>query len=338
MSAKVSTQILTPIVEQLRVDGVRAHPILKAVGIDRGRLEDVNHYVSLSAYVDFFERAAKEAGNTHFGLDCGRMMDSSSLGAISFLFMSAPTLRDAFRGLTDYLDALQTGTVNGLTVDGDEAVFSYRLADESIAPRRQDSEYSISATYHLISRYMGRAFRPREVQFEHQRLGTHKTYEDFFGCDVFFEQATNMIAFDSDLLNVSAPSLSNKLYPIIAAHLQERIDQQSKPRTVAQRVHDLLDTAELSQGTSAHRIANLLDMSESTLARRLKSEGTSFATVLSEKRMSIAKRLLAHTEQSIAEIALAVGYAENASFTRAFKSHCDLTPEKYRTTASSRPV
>ena len=330
MSAKVSTQILTPIVEQLRIAGVRAQPILHEIGIDRTRLYDVNHYVSLNEYVDFFEKAATAADNLHFGLHCGRDMDSESLGAISFLFMSASVLKDAFRGLTEYLDALQTGTVNGLSIENDEARFCYRLADDTIAPRRHDAEYSISATFHLISRYLGKSFKPHEVHFEHQRSGNHKTYEDFFGCDVFFDQPTNMIAFDAELLTVSAPSLSNKLYPIIAAHLQERIDQQSKPLALAERVAKLIDTAELTQGINASRIADMLAMSESTLARRLKAEGTTFVQVLTQKRMGIAKRLLLHSEQSIAEIALAVGYAENASFTRAFKAHCGVTPGKYR--------
>jgi AraC-like DNA-binding protein len=52
--------------------------------------------------------------------------------------------------------------------------------------------------------------------------------------------------------------------------------------------------------------------------------------VLTNKRMAIAKRLLNHTEMPIAEIALSVGYAENASFSRAFKAWSGQTPETFR--------
>jgi AraC-like DNA-binding protein len=326
----VSTQILLPIVERLRLRGVRAAPLLQAVGIERDRLSDVNHFVPLVSYVRFFEAAAEAVRDPHFGLDCGRGIDSGSLGAISFLFMSAPNLRDAFRGLTQYLAALQTGTRDGLEVRGDEAMFHYQIADDRIAPRRQDAEYSMSATSHLISKYLDRGFVPREVQFEHDRVGAHATYENFFGCEVFFGQPTNSISFDADHLNVAAPALSDKLYPIIAAHLEERIERRAPNVSVKEQVANLLDIDAIGRGRTISDVAAKLGVSESTLFRKLKAEGTSFILILTEKRMSIARRLLAHTDMPISEIALAVGYSENASFTRAFKAWCEVTPERYR--------
>lgn len=328
--AMVSTQILLPVVERLRLRGVRAAPLLQAVGIDREKLNDVNHFVPLQAYVRFFESAAEAVGDAHFGLDCGRNIDVGSLGAISFLFFSAPRLSDAFRGLTEYLTALQTATLEGLKVTGDEAVFRYQIADDRIAPRRQDAEYSMSATYHLTTRYIGRRFVPREVLFEHDRVGAQATYENFFGCEVFFGQSTNTMTFDSDYLDVAAPALSDKLYPIIAAHLQERIAQRPRDMTLKDQVARLIELETISGSSTIRDVAAALEISESTLFRRLKSEGTSFIQILTDKRMNVAKRLLAFTDMPISEIALAVGYAENASFTRAFKVWCETTPEKYR--------
>lgn len=330
--ALLSMQIVLPVVERLRLKGVRAAPLLQAAGIERDRLNDVNHFVPLASYVRFFEAAADAVCDPHFGLDCGRGIDSGSLGAISFLFMSAPNLREAFRGLTQYLAALQTGTLEGLEVRAGTAVYRYQIADDRISPRRQDAEYSVGAAFHLISKYLGRGFVPREVLFEHDRVGTHATYENFFGCDVFFGQPTNAISFDADYLSVAAPALSDKLYPIIAAHLQERIEQRATSVSLKDQVANLLDVEAIGRGLSFSDAAAALDMSESTLFRKLKAAGTSFMEIQTEKRMAVAKRLLAHTDKPISEIALAVGYAENASFTRAFKAWCGMTPEKYRRT------
>lgn len=326
----VSTQILLPIVERLRLKGVRAAPLLQAFGIGKDRLSDVNHVIPLISYVRFFEAAAEAAGDPHFGLDCGRSIDSGSLGAISFLFMSAPSLSDAFRGLTQYLAAVQTATIKGLEVTGQEAVFHYQVADDRIAPRRQDAEYSISATSRLISNYVGRGFHLREVLFEHDRAGAQATYENFFGCEVFFGQPTNAISFDAEHLNLTAPAISDKLYPIIAAHLKERIEQRTPQASFKEQVARLVSLDGDGRGRRISEVASSLGISQSTLFRRLKAEGTSFLQVLTEKRMSVARRLLRHTDMPISQIALAVGYSENASFTRAFKASSDMTPEAYR--------
>ncbi|MCG8442464.1 MAG: AraC family transcriptional regulator [Caulobacterales bacterium] len=326
----VSTQIVLPVVDRLREEGVRARPLLKRLGIDPACLDDVDERVSLRQYVQFFEDAAEACGNPYFGLDAGRLRDSGSLGAIGFLFLSAPTLQDAFMGLRDYLQALQEASECNLYIEEDGARSIYRIIDDSIAPRRQDTEYSVSATFSLVVSYVGAAFTPREVTFEHERVGSHSRYESHFGCDVFFGQPLNSIVFDKEFLAVSAPRISRTLYPIIASHLRDVMSTRAAPTSLAAQVSALLTGPVLAGGPTIGRIAEKLGMSESTLARRLRAEGASFNAVLADKRMSVAQRLLTHSDTPIGEIALSLGYAENASFTRAFKAWCDMTPEQFR--------
>ena len=325
----VSTQIVLPVVENLREAGVCPDPLLETLGIDRDGLSDVDALVPLRKYVQFFELAADASRNSHFGLAAGKAIEVST-GPISFLFLSAPTLANAFAGLCDYLRALQDATECRLLTAEGKARFVYRLLDESIAPRRQDSEYSIAATCRLISNYIGRPFVPSEIWFEHARVGNQAHFETVFNCHVFFGQDTNAVVFEPELLMVSAPSMSRKLYPIIASHLRGLVNSRSAASTFAEQIGDLIDQSMLARGVTAGGIAELLGVSESTLSRRLRSEGTSFMIVLTNKRMAIAKRLLNHTEMPIAEIALSVGYAENASFSRAFKAWSGQTPENFR--------
>ena len=50
--------------------------------------------------------------------------------------------------------------------------------------------------------------------------------------------------------------------------------------------------------------------------------------------MAIAARLLRQGRRDIADIALAVGYSESASFIRAFARHFGTTPLRYRSGAA----
>jgi len=326
----ISTQILLPVIEQLRERGFRARPLLEKLSIDPKLLDDVNETVSLNQYIALFEAAAEITSQPHFGLEAGKKITADSLGVLGFLFDSAPTLEDALIGLSKFLGALQEGTHMILKKEEDVVRYEYQILDSQINPRRQDTEYSIAATLTLIRRYVGTEFKPIEISFEHDRVGSHSFYEHQFGCHVFFQQGTNYILFDKKTLELGSPNISNKLYSIIASHLSEILAKKSTLTSTSDKVQSLLTAQMLENGATVTKLANKLGISESTLARRLKKEDTNFNEILTAKRMDLAQHLLVNSDSSISQIAMRIGYSENASFTRAFKNFTQQTPDQYR--------
>lgn len=326
----VSTQILVHIVERAAARGVNPAPLLRDVGIDASALGDIDRMEDLAAYVRFFERAAVVVRDPHFGLHVARLNDVGALGALSFLFMSAPTLREAFSGFIGYLKAMQGGTRMELNEHGSTVHFEYQLQNDAIAPRRQDAEYSIAATYRLVDQYISGQFKPREIYFEHDRVGSYDLYACFFGCDVFFGRPMNTIVFDKAILETRSPQLSTRLYPIIASHLRAAMDTVEASTSLVDLVAKHLTDERLSGRVRIEDIARSMGMTSTVLARRLAREGASFREVLLSRRMRAAERLLRDSRRPIGEIALDLGYAENASFTHGFRRHFGLTPEQYR--------
>jgi len=87
----------------------------------------------------------------------------------------------------------------------------------------------------------------------------------------------------------------------------------------------------LSQGQATpHRMATLLGVSERTLQRRLAEHGRSFTDVLEEFRREESARLLCDRRLALTEIATRLGYAEQTSFTRAFRRWTGSTPGAWR--------
>jgi AraC-like DNA-binding protein len=105
--------------------------------------------------------------------------------------------------------------------------------------------------------------------------------------------------------------------------------------SVKQRLRSLLSGA-VSQGWTAAEVANRLAMSEATLRRRLMAEGTNFAAVLSDVRMSSAMTLLQSTERPIAHIASDVGYESASRFAVRFRSRFGFAPSVVRGHRRSR--
>lgn len=88
--------------------------------------------------------------------------------------------------------------------------------------------------------------------------------------------------------------------------------------------------ATLPGDVSADAIASLLHMSARTLQRRLESESTRFTEVLDGVRERRARRLLLDVSVPLAEVAYRAGFADLATFSRAFKRWTGLPPGAFR--------
>jgi len=85
------------------------------------------------------------------------------------------------------------------------------------------------------------------------------------------------------------------------------------------------------ENISVEFLAKMEDMSESYYRKRfLEITNTTPHKYIIDKRLSIAYNLLEFTNQSVSEIAQAVGYEDEYYFCRIFKKKAGISPGKYR--------
>jgi AraC-like DNA-binding protein len=87
----------------------------------------------------------------------------------------------------------------------------------------------------------------------------------------------------------------------------------------------------------AEEISRKLGMSERTLARRLASEGLTFARVLEELKIELAKRYLQEQDLQISEIAWLLGYREPSALAHACHRWFGKSPRELRSSGQYRP-
>lgn len=325
----IAAQLLRHVANCLELTGRSGADLLDELGLAREVLDGTDRAIPLAKFLTFFERAADLARNPAFGLHAGRLVSSDSIGPLSFLFLSAPDLDTAFASFTRYLDTMQQASRNRFAVGGGRAMFEYRVIDPAMPQRRQDAEYSISAMFSLARQYTAGAIDLIEVRFEHDRLAPYAAYRDYFGCDVFFAQDTNLLVFAAQHLAHRGKVLSPTLHPIMEDHLRRRADAGTHGGIVDQ-VRAALADAPLDKPPSIVQVAGKMGVSVPTLNRRLRTQGTSWRALLEEYRLGAADHMLRHSLRSIGDIALAVGYAESASFSRAFTRHFGTNPTDCR--------
>jgi AraC-like DNA-binding protein len=88
--------------------------------------------------------------------------------------------------------------------------------------------------------------------------------------------------------------------------------------------------SKLSSGWTAAEFAQALDMSSSTLKRKLRAHHLSFQQILDEERMHRAMELLITGENTVAQVALACGYASPSRFAVRFRKHYSQNPSAIR--------
>ncbi|WP_201575357.1 helix-turn-helix transcriptional regulator [Psychrobacter sp. H8-1] len=77
-------------------------------------------------------------------------------------------------------------------------------------------------------------------------------------------------------------------------------------------------------------VAESMNISVSTLQRRLDEEGTSFQEVLEETRKRLAKLYLTKKNLSTTDVAYLLGYKSHSQFFKAFKTWFGITPKTYQ--------
>jgi AraC-like DNA-binding protein len=115
------------------------------------------------------------------------------------------------------------------------------------------------------------------------------------------------------------------LAPLVEAELAAHPPGASLAARVAAFV-----AGSLPGGTDVGEVARAMHMSARTLQRRLEQEQTSFGDVLDQARLTTAGRLLANPEVTLADVAFRVGFADVATFSRAFKRWTGLPPGQWR--------
>ena len=102
-----------------------------------------------------------------------------------------------------------------------------------------------------------------------------------------------------------------------------------RDREMVIRVRDLLRAA-LPATLSLDDIATRLHLSSRSVHRRLEEEGASFRGIKDALRRDLALARLAKSDDSIAQLAADLGYADTSAFYRAFVDWTGMAPAHYR--------
>lgn len=181
----------------------------------------------------------------------------------------------------------------------------------------------------LGRRGTGHHLKARSVEFMHP-MGDVQALEEYFGCRVQTEADRNRLTLNCEDLNRPFTSYNEELLKILTPALERTLDERQSQLTISDKVKWILSRCLTRGRFDIQTIALELGMSDRTLQRRLTEEGVSFKQLLATTRREMAVAYLADPALEIKEVAFLVGYEDQNSFYRAFRSWTGKTPANWR--------
>ncbi|MBC2775245.1 AraC family transcriptional regulator [Rhizobium sp. AQ_MP] len=327
---------LTPFIEYLQNAGVSPITLLERHAIPSSQLADPYALIPLHHFVAFLEDGAAATDDDAFGAKLGAHLKPADIGPMGILFSVSPTINIALQRIARLANSLQGATNSGVVEEEGTLTWSYALTDRSIWPRRQDAEYSMAATCELVRSCFRTNLNPLEVHFEHERPAKIEPLKRIFRAPILFSQSSNRLVYDAKEADRVYRGEDKFLVATLERHIADLISETKPEEGLSEKVRFLIQLYLGRRPVTTAFLAQELKMSLRTLQRRLDDEGTSVRALIREHRSELATSLLERPDSSASNVALALGYADGAAFSRAFKDWTGRSPRTLQTRRQRR--
>jgi AraC-like DNA-binding protein len=297
--------------------------LIDAVRLTGTNFDDPDVRVSCEAYGTLIACAQQRRFTANLALELARRTPLGAYPLLDYLVITSDTVGAGIRQLARYFRIQATPIVLDIRDDRDP------VEVEVSAPAPFGAEYLVSLmTFHFRQETEGR-FVFSDVMLRHQPDDV-AAMSAALGCSVRTMSAWDGVRIGGEVWNLPLRRRDPVLRRVLETQANDILTRLPPRMGIALEVQRTLAARLAGGDTRIGTIARYLAMSARSLQRRLSGEGISYQALVEETRKEAARRYVAGSTLSLAEIAYLVGYSEPASFHRAFKRWYGVTPEAFR--------
>lgn len=310
--------------------------LLRHAGAALGRWEPQQPRIPLAALVALFRSALTLTGRRDLALEFGRQARPDTFDVLGYALMTCRNLGEAI-GLVPLYRRVVFDDGYSETLVGTEGNIAWLAWVVQPGIRSTALPYepllaeSLIASWCGFGRWITGADMPLvEVRFRHPAPEDTAPFRSYFGCPVRFDAGENSLRFDRCLLAQPLLQADTDLNLAMRDEARKAIARRHGNDALAVRVGQALAPLMPKCEASLKHVALALDMAPRTLQRHLAGAGYSFHELLDAARRELAQVYLRDPGLSVLDVALLLGYAEQSSFTRSFRSWFGTTPSAWR--------
>ena len=304
------------------------------LSFDLDVLEDPFGVVPIASYYAVFERAAQSAQNDAILFDLFNCVDSKRYTLFDYLFVCAPTLRDACLNWQCF-NAIRTNAYDLSFSEADGIGRLSWLPHNRHGTWRQNMFARMGWAAARFEAALGVSPAPLTFDLTVEPPKNTAAFLEKYGESVRFNSSVNAINVPADYLTKRPKRYDRALLAIIKRRAVHELHMHSNLGSTVDQIVAAISTSIQTGTCTLSHVAKLLNMSERSLQRALLKEGTSFRKLSESVRKSEALRYLQKTSLPLKEVAYLLGFNEFSAFSRAVKNWFGQSPKTFRRNSSA---
>ncbi|MEM1152514.1 MAG: AraC family transcriptional regulator ligand-binding domain-containing protein [Pseudomonadota bacterium] len=328
----VNAQLVDHLLVGARHCGIDVSSLLSRCGVSQLDLETTGKRVPVVSAVKLAHLCTLEMEDEAQGL----LAKPLPRGALRLTALSAgqtKTIKSALQRYIDFINFFQNTCAMRLARNGRQAIVIYDRIPNQTPIDDVAIPYMMTIMHRLLGWLANMRIVPLRIHLDIPKPVYSSEFQYiFFGAPILFDQPEISISFDASHLD----------YPILQTEQAIEHYVQRAPLDVylpmslggelSMQIAALVNKS-ITEKLEPPRLADVaveFDMTVQNLRKKLKSEGTSFHTIVSQARRDIAIFYLTNDEMTVEFIAERTGYTEPSAFIRAFKQWTGLTPLQFK--------
>ncbi|HEY0844485.1 MAG TPA: AraC family transcriptional regulator [Noviherbaspirillum sp.] len=320
------------IVERLKSAGLDVPALCAEAELDLSALDNPDTRYATEKISLLWELATARSGNPVLALSMPPVMQPAGFDVVAYAMMACRDLREALNFLVRYQRIVSDAVSIAVAHEPAGCWVTIALSGGKRPVPRQRIEFAHSMLLSFLRWMTGERIHPLAVEFTHPGPADTAAYADLFGCPVRFDAPAHRMLFSHADLALKPQAANPVLAELHDRYAGERLVRLDSDK-ISVRIRELI-IRRLPNGDPLRAdIASQLCMSERTLQRRLRQEGTSFHEIVDDVRRELARRYLAQPQLALSQAACLLGFTDRSTFSRACKRWFDLSPSQYRNRA-----
>lgn len=313
---------------------------LEQVGINPKNLLDPNQRFPQDTVTRLWLLAEQESGDDCIGFEVGLRLHPRSFNVLGYAVLSSRTVMDGFNRFIRYQSVVgESAQIRSLQGPfGDPSLFAieFEFQGDELPVSHHTTDLAMTSSLALYGGVFSGQVPLHQVCFRRPEPKDVARYGRFFGERLKFNQEKNLLVFSRSLMDMEIPFANEEVAAQNEALVKKFLMRSTEPESLAAKVEALISESLTDGAPAKETIAKELGMSAKTLERRLKEEATSFQSILTEVRQTMAEKLVLANEISLNEVAYLLGFTEVTNFHRAFKRWFQQTPSEFRQQSKQR--
>ena len=333
----IPADYINTMLDQADKYGMDRQSLISQAGLDALSLEKGLACTAMS-YGQLHHRIINEVGDEWFGLLSGGAVPKGAIKLLCQLCVHCKTLGDAITQSGEFFEVCRGFKVKHVfTLEGDQVIikiskldslseleFNDLMANTSVEVLRT----TLAAWHGFVSWLIGTDIPLKELYYHFSQSEFVKTKNRY---PVHYNHNFSGYSFERKYLTMPVLQREENIADfVIKAPYYAFIKTARQIDTVSQRVKALLVKSMGEDFPQAMDVAEDLNMSISTLHRKLANETSSFQKIKDEARMEATIHYLASPEMTLTTIAELVGFDDPSTFYRSFKKWTGFPPGEYR--------